>query len=65
MTAQLGFVEIFELLVRSGANIDAKLSSGETALELAGANRHAGIVAFLTNYRRELEARRLNSTAQF
>ena len=65
MAAQLGFPDVFETLVRSGAKFDAKLPSGETAAELAGAAHCPEIAEFLAAYRRELKERRQNSAFQY
>ena len=65
LAAKLGFVDIFKALARDGANIDAKLPSGEIAEDLARSDRHPEIVTFLADYRRGLKERQKSSTAQF
>jgi ankyrin repeat protein len=65
MAAQLGYTDIFEVLARHGADIDARLPSSETAVELARAHHHSEITVFLSGYRRELQELRRNSAVSF
>jgi ankyrin repeat protein len=65
LAAELGYTEIFEALVRAGADLDARLPSGETVSDVASAKRHLGIIAFLADYQRELKERRLNAPVQY
>jgi Protein kinase domain/Ankyrin repeats (many copies) len=47
VASELGFIEIAQLLVRSGANINSINLNGDTPLHLACKNKHAQLVSWL------------------
>ena len=47
LAAEHGHIEIAELLIENGANVDAKNNGNVTALHLAAQNGHTGIVSLL------------------
>ena len=58
--ASLGHVDLCELLIRYGADTDAKTSKLETPLHLAIARGHAEVVALLLKYNARLDIRDKN-----
>jgi hypothetical protein len=50
VAAENGHVEVVKLLIGLGANSNAKLANGKTALDLARENDHKAVIQVLTNH---------------
>ena len=53
IAAQSGFMDLFDLLIRSGADADAKTADGQTILDIAASSCRYQLAAALAAYRRE------------